>query len=127
MTAALVQCVEGRCLEGNASDVSFDPNRCKWPSFGPACRECPPDSDALGPDCILCEDGRTIYVGYALVYLGCLLLLLAFLTTGSSLPLFALKLIELAQARALVHSFPPASRPLTPSPNTPSGERVPPP
>ena len=97
MTAALVQCVEGRCLEGNASDVSFDPNRCKWPSFGPACRECPPDSDALGPDCILCEDGRTIYIGYAAIYLGCLLLLLAFLTTGSSLPLFALKLIELAQ------------------------------
>ena len=106
MTAALVQCVEGRCLEGNASDVSFDPNRCKWPSFGPACRECPPDSDALGPDCILCEDGRTIYIGYALVYLGCLLLLLAFLTTGSSLPLFALKLIELAQARALVLTAP---------------------
>ena len=78
----------------------------------------PSDSDALGPDCILCEDGRTIYVGYAAIYLGCLLLLLAFLTTGSSLPLFALKLIlELAQARALVHAFPPISRPLTPSPH----------
>ena len=73
----------------------------------------PPDSDA-SPTVSQCEDGRTIYVGC--LYLGCLLLLLAFLH-GVVAPLFALKLIELAQVSVYLlpdeHALAPLPAPRT--------------